>query len=103
MSDPFWRDVDAALPRTRRGEPGWARLRGRVLALARGEEVQARRWPAALAAGLALGAIVLTLGRPPAAPAGLRGVPSEDLEFLEHAPLLESLDELLDAPELDRA
>lgn len=103
MSDPFWDDLDAALPRDRRPEPHWARRRAKVRAA-----LSATRWPrraaSVLAAGMAAAALALLLRRPapppvPAAPTAL----AEDLEFLEAAPLLENLDEIMDSPELDNA
>ncbi len=104
MSDPFWDGLDKHLPRARRGEAGWAHQRAKILAAARGEARAPRRLAAGLAAGLALGALTLAVLRrpvvtdPPAASA-----PAEELEFLESAPMLDHLDELLDATELDAA
>lgn len=105
MNDPFWDELDKALPRVKRGEPGWAHQRGKVLSLARGEGRAPRRAAGLLAAGLAGAALVLVFRSRPAAPPEARStaMPSEDLDFLEAAPLLEHLDDLLDAPELDHA
>lgn len=104
MSDPFWDDLDAALPRPRRGEANWAHRRAAVLALARGKGRAPRRLAAGLAAGLALAAMTFAVLRRPPAPAPPAAVtPAEDLDLLESAPMLENLDELLDATELDHA
>ena len=104
MSDPFWDDLNKALPRARRGEAGWAHQRAKVLSLVRGGRAP-RRAAGVLAAGLAAAALVLVFRNKPAAPpeAPSAAMPSEDLDFLESAPLLEHLDELEDAPELDHA
>ncbi|MBI5245759.1 MAG: hypothetical protein HY923_01150 [Elusimicrobia bacterium] len=104
MSDPFWDDLNKALPRARRGEAGWAHQRAQVLALVRGGRAP-RRAAGVLAAGLAAAALVLVFRHKPAAPpeAPSAAMPAEDLDFLESAPLLEHLDELEDAPELDHA
>ena len=55
-----------------------------------------------LAAGLAVAAVVVLRVNDRQTQA-LASVPMEDLEFLEQAPLLEHLDVLLDAEELDHA
>jgi hypothetical protein len=104
VSDPFWDELNRALPRARRGEAGWSHLRAQVLALARGDRAP-RRAAGVLAAGLAAAALVLVFRHipPPAPEAPAAFMPSENLDFLESAPLLEHLDELEDATELDHA
>ncbi len=106
MSDPFWGDLNDSLPRVRRGEPGWAHQRSKVLALTRGGLRAPRRLAGLLAAGVFAGALALVLRVKPAAPVSAppsASMPSDDLDFLEAAPLLENLDELEDSPELDHA
>ena len=105
MNDPFWDELNKALPRTRRGEPGWAHQRAKVMSLLRTGSAAPRRVAGMLAAGLAAAALVFVFrSKPiilPEAPSA--SVPTEDLDFLEHAPLLEHLDELMDAQVLDHA
>ncbi len=103
MSDPFWDELNASLPRARRGEPGWARLRSATLSRLRARCVAPRRLAGVLAAGLAAATLVFVLRGKPPTTAPTASMPAEDLEFLETAPLLEHLDELIDAPELDHA
>lgn len=106
MSDPFWDDLNKALPRARRGEAGWAHQRGKVLSLRRGGARAPRRLAGLVAAGAAAAALALVFQlkptAPPVAPPSA-SMPADDLDFLETAPLLEHLDELEDAAELDRA
>ncbi|MEK7390182.1 MAG: hypothetical protein AAB036_10850 [Elusimicrobiota bacterium] len=102
MSDPFWDDLDKALPRARRGEPGWEHQRGKVLALLRGQARAPRRLAGLLAAGTVTVALAFVLRDKPAPDAPpTAAMPSDELDFLEETPLLEHLDQLQDAPELD--
>ena len=105
MSDPFWDELNKALPRARRGEPGWARARAGVRSLLH-EGRAPRRLASLVAAGALAAALVLVFrgkpARPPEAPPSA-SMPADDLDFLEATPLLERLDELQDAPELDHA
>ena len=105
MNDPFWNELDKALPRARRGEAGWAHQRAKVLSLLRAGSAAPRRFAGVLAAGLAAAGLVFVFRSKPAAPPDTASavMPSEDIDFLESAPLLEHLDELMDAPELDHA
>lgn len=106
MSDPFWDDLNEALPRVRRGEPGWAHQRGKVLSLLRGGARAPRRLAGLLAAGALAAALVLVFRNKPEAPPETQptaSMPAEDVDFLEMTPLLEHLDELEDAVELDKA
>ncbi len=106
MKDPFWDELNEALPKARRGEPGWAHQRARVLAALRGGSRTPRRLAGLVAAGaLAAGLVfILQIKRAPVPePPPSASMPSDDLDFLEAAPLLEHLDELQDAPELDHA
>ena len=106
MSDPFWDGLNKALPRVRRGEPGWAHQRGKVLSLLRGGARAPRRLAGLLAAGTLAAALVLVFRSRPAPPPEApptASMPADDLEFLEMTPLLEHLDELEDAVELDKA
>ncbi|MDX6769915.1 MAG: hypothetical protein SF051_10305 [Elusimicrobiota bacterium] len=104
MSDPFWDELGRSLPRPRRGEAGWSRRRAEILSSVRGEARAPRRVAAGLAAGLAMTVVAFAVLRrplpqdPPAA-----AVPAEELDLLEAAPMLDHLDELLDATELDPA
>lgn len=105
MSDPFWDELNKALPRTRRGEPGWAHQRAQVRSLLHGG-TRARAIGSLLAAGMAAAALVLAFRDKPAlSPEALSAasMPADDLDFLETASLLEHLDELQDAVELDPA
>ncbi len=106
MSDPFWDDLNKALPRARRGEPGWAHQRGKVLSLLRGGGAAPRRVAGLLAAGTLAAGLILVLRNKPATPPETpptASMPADDLDFLEMTPLLEHLDELEDAVELDNA
>lgn len=106
MSDPFWDDLNKALPRARRGEPGWAHQRGKVLSLLRTGTRASRPLTGLLAAGTLAAGLFLVLHKKPAPTpdaAPMASMPSDDLDFLEMTPLLEHLDELEDAVELDRA
>ncbi len=106
MSDPFWDDLNKALPRARRGEPGWAHQRGKVMSLLRGGARESRRLTGLLAAGALAAGLFLVLHKKPAPAPELppmASMPSDDLDFLEMTPLLEHLDELQDAVDLDRA
>jgi hypothetical protein len=106
MSDPFWDDLNKALPRARRGEPGWALRRGQVLSLLHEAARAPRHLAGLLAAGALAAVLVLALHRKPArapeAPPSA-SMPADDLDFLEATPLLEHLDEIQDAAELDHA
>lgn len=108
MSDPFWDDLNKALPRSRRGEPGWAHQRGKVLSLLRGGGRPPRRLAGLITAGtLAAGLFLMLHKKPEPAPMPeappMASMPSDDIDFLEMTPLLEHLDELQDAAELDHA
>lgn len=104
MSDPFWDDLDQSLPRHKRGEAGWSHQRAKILSTVRGEAAPARRLTAGLAAGLAVAALTFAVVRrdlpepPPAAHA-----PADELELMEHAHMLDHLEILLEAEELDPA
>lgn len=101
MSDPFWDRLDDALPRARRGAPGWAHQRAKVLTAVRAPAPALRgRVAGLLAAGVAAAALAFVLRRTPPPPAAAP-LMTEEIEFLDSAPMLENLDELLDAPELD--
>lgn len=103
MSDPFWDELGNALPRPRRGEPGWAQRRRDILAAAKGGPRETPRLAAGLAAGLVVAALTFAvLRRPLAVPSPAPGAP-EELEMLENEGLLEHLDILLEAEELDAA
>ena len=106
MSDPFWDDLNKALPRARRGEPGWAHQRGKVLSLLRAGTRASRPLTGLIAAGALAAGLFLVLHKKPAptpeAPP-MASMPSDDIDFLEMTPLLEHLDELQDAVELDHA
>lgn len=103
MSDPFWDELGKALPRPRRGEPGWAARRAAILSAAKGRRRESPRLAAGLAAGLAMAALTFAvLRRPTGVPAPAPGAP-EELEMLENEGLLEHLDILLEAEELDAA
>lgn len=106
MSDPYWEDLDRALPRVRRGEPGWAHQREQVLARLHADARAPRRLAGLLAAGAVAAALAFVLRTKPAVPLPAppsASMPSDDLDFLETTPLLEHLDEIMDAPELDHA
>lgn len=105
MSDPFWDEVDAALPRVRRGESSWASRRAQVRSLSRGGKPVRLSPAGVLAASLAAAALALIIQRslsPSPSPLSEPAIIAEDMDFLESAPLLEHLDVLLDAPELDQ-
>jgi hypothetical protein len=51
VSDPFWDELGRALPRHRRGEPGWAQRRRAILGAVRGDASPRPRMAAGLAAG----------------------------------------------------
>ena len=104
MSDPFWDDLNKALPRARRGEPGWAHQRARVMSMLHGGARAPKRLAALLAAGTVAVALAFVLrGKPAPEAPPTASMPGDDLDFLETTPLLEHLDELQDAVELDRA
>ena len=103
MSDPLWDELDKSLPRIKRGEQGWAHQRAKILSAARGQRAP-QRLAAGLAGGLVLAALTFAVIRRPAVvetPAV--SVPADDLDMLESESMLDHLDELLDATELDRA
>lgn len=103
MSDPFWDELGRALPRPRRGGPGWAARRASILAAVRGDAPPRPRLAAGLAAGALMAALTFAvLRRPVTAPAPAPGAP-EELEMLEAETMLEHLDILLEASELDAA
>lgn len=102
MSDPFWDEVDRQLPRHRRGAEGWAHRRKSILAAVKGEKAPRPRLAAGLAAGVVMAALTFAVLRKPAAPPPAPA-PSEDVEMMEAAPMLDYLDELIDAVELDKA
>jgi hypothetical protein len=103
VSDPFWDELGKALPRHRRGEPGWADRRRAILAAARGEGSPRPRMAAGLAAGALMAALTFAvLRRPVIAPPPAPGA-QEELEMLESESMLEHLDILLEATELDAA
>ena len=105
MSDPFWDDLDKTLPQVHRGEPGWAHQRGKVMSLLRAGGNARQRVAALVAAGAFAAALAVVLRERPVqiSTPPIASMPTDDLEFLETAPLLENLDELQDATELDRA
>jgi hypothetical protein len=76
------------------------------MSLLRGGTRSPRRLAGLLAAGALAAGLFLVLHRKPAptpdAPP-MAAMPSDDIDFLEMTPLLEHLDELQDAVELDRA
>ena len=103
MSDPFWDELDKALPRHKRGEPGWAHQRAKILAAVRGERAP-QRLAAGLAGGLVLAALTFAvIRRPSPVETPSAEVQTEDLDMLESESMLDHLDELIDATELDRA
>jgi hypothetical protein len=103
VSDPFWDELGRALPRHRRGEPGWAQRRRAILAAVRGDASPRPRMAAGLAAGALMAALTFAvLRRPATAPVPAPGAP-EELQMLEDESMLEHLDILLEAAELDAA
>ena len=103
MSEPFWDELGKALPRPRRGEAGWGHRRAAILSAAKGVASPRPRMAAGLAAGALMAALTFAvLRRPVTAPAPAPGG-QEELEMMEAVPMLDHLDELLDAVELDGA
>lgn len=104
MSDPFWDDVNKALPRARHGEPGWAHQRAKVMSLLRTGTRSSRPLTGLITAGALAGGLFLVFHKKsvPETPP-MASMPSDDIDFLEMTPLLEHLDELEDAAELDHA
>jgi hypothetical protein len=104
MSDSFWDGLDRRLPRPRGGPAAWSSRRARILAAVRGESPAPGRATVGLAGGLVMAALAFAVlrGPGPATPP-TAAAPSEELELMEAVPMLEDLDVLLDATELDPA
>ena len=100
MNDEFWNRL-ASLAQARRSEAFWSAQRRRVFARLHGRSPRWLPVPALAAAAIFAGLVLWRRSaRPPAPPAV---VPAQQWEFLESIDMIDHLDVLRNARELDRS